>query len=85
MPYHGVCDVRPSVPRGYEGYYCGGLTAAHRLHRGPRDFERLCETEDPDLARNATLWALRPDHAGCDKNGSTMATEVPGTMTVEDC
>ena len=54
--------------------------------RGPRDFERLCETEDLDLVYTATPWEWHvPVCTSAMKNGKHAATEVPAAMTLEDC
>jgi predicted dehydrogenase len=54
--------------------------------RGPRDFERLCETEDLDLVFNATPWEWHvPVCVAAMKNGKHAATEVPAAMTLDDC
>ncbi len=54
--------------------------------RGPRDFERLCETEDLDLVYNATPWEWHvPIMLAAMKNGKHTATEVPAAMTLDDC
>jgi hypothetical protein len=54
--------------------------------RGPRDFERLCETEDVDLVFNATPWEWHvPVCTAAMKNGKHAATEVPAAMTIDDC
>jgi len=54
--------------------------------RGPRDFERLCETEELDLVFTATPWEWHvPVCTSAMKNGKHAATEVPAAMTVEDC
>src|SRR5947207_8634232 len=52
-----VCDVRPERT----DWATKAITAARHAPptaytRGPRDFERLCETEDLDLVYNATPW-----------------------------
>ena len=54
--------------------------------RGPRDFERLCESADVDLVFNATPWEWHvPVCVAAMKNGKHTATEVPAAMTVDDC
>ena len=54
--------------------------------RGPRDFERLCETEDVDLVYNATPWEWHvPMCVAAMKNGKHAATEVPAAITLDDC
>src|SRR5262245_34136254 len=54
--------------------------------RGPRDFERLAETEDLDLIYTATPWEWHvPVMLAAMRNGKHAATEVPAAMTVDDC
>ena len=54
--------------------------------RGPRDFERLCETADVDLVFNSTPWEWHvPVCVAAMKNGKHAATEVPAAMTLDDC
>ncbi|OGD24979.1 MAG: hypothetical protein A2Y56_05210, partial [Candidatus Aminicenantes bacterium RBG_13_63_10] len=54
--------------------------------RGPRDFERLCETEDLDLVFNATPWEWHvPISVAAMRNGKHAATEVPAAVTLEEC
>ena len=54
--------------------------------RGPRDFERLCETQDVDLVFNSTPWEWHvPVCTSAMKNGKHAATEVPAAMTLDDC
>jgi hypothetical protein len=54
--------------------------------RGPRDFERLCETEQLNLVFNATPWEWHaPIMLSAMKNGKHTATEVPAVMTIDDC
>ena len=67
-----VVDAGQKEPAGYT--------------RGPRDFERLCETEDLDLVFNATPWEWHvPVCVAAMKNGKHAATEVPAAMTLDDC
>ncbi|HYJ47157.1 MAG TPA: Gfo/Idh/MocA family oxidoreductase, partial [Pyrinomonadaceae bacterium] len=54
--------------------------------KGPRDFERMCETEELDLVYNATPWEWHvPIMLSAMKNGKHTATEVPAAMTLDDC
>jgi hypothetical protein len=54
--------------------------------RGPRDFERLCETEDLDLVLTATPWEWHvPVCLAAMTHGKHAATEVPAAYTLEDC
>ena len=63
-----------------------GQPAPAVYNRGPRDFERLCETEDLDLVYNATPWEWHvPIMLAAMKNGKHTATEVPAAMTLDDC
>jgi predicted dehydrogenase len=67
-----VVDAGQPEPRGYS--------------RGPRDFERLCETETLDLVYTATPWEWHvPVCVAAMKNGKHAATEVPAAMTIDDC
>ena len=57
---HRLGDARRSPTAGHP--------APTVYTRGPRDFERLCETEELDLVYNATPWEWHvPDHAGRDE------------------
>jgi len=82
-----VCDVRSERTE----WATKTITAARHpaptaYTRGPRDFERLCETEDVDLVYNATPWEWHvPIMLAAMKNGKHTATEVPAAMTIDDC
>src|SRR3954467_10632349 len=82
-----VCDIRSERT----DWAVGAITAAGHpaptvYNRGPRDFERLCETEDLDLVYNATPWEWHvPIMLAAMKNGKHTATEVPAAMSVDDC
>jgi hypothetical protein len=66
-----VTEAGQPEPRGYS--------------RGPRDFERLCETEDLDLVYTATPWEWHvPVCVAAMKNGKHAATEVPAAMSIDD-
>jgi len=82
-----VCDVRPERTEwATRQITAAGHPAPTAYTRGPRDFERLCETEDLDLVYNATPWEFHvPIMLAAMKNGKHTATEVPAAMTVEDC
>jgi predicted dehydrogenase len=63
-----------------------GHPAPAVYNKGPRDFERLCETEELDLVYTATPWEWHvPVMLAAMKNGKHAATEVPAAMSVEDC
>jgi hypothetical protein len=54
--------------------------------RGPRDFERLCQSADVDLVFNATPWEWHvPVCVAAMKQGKHAATEVPAAMTLDEC
>jgi hypothetical protein len=82
-----VCDIRPErTDWATKAITEKGDPAPAVYNRGPRDFERLCETEDLDLVYNATPWEWHvPIMLAAMKNGKHAATEVPAAMTVEDC
>jgi Glycosyl hydrolase 109, C-terminal domain/Oxidoreductase family, NAD-binding Rossmann fold len=82
-----VCDIRPErTDWATKAITEKGDPAPVVYNKGPRDFERLCETEDLDLVYNATPWEWHvPIMLGAMKNGKHTATEVPAAMTIEDC
>src|SRR3954452_25149296 len=82
-----VCDVRPERTEwAAKAIADAGHPAPAAYTRGPRDFERLCETEQLDLVYNATPWEFHvPIMLAAMKNGKHTATEVPAAMTVDDC
>jgi hypothetical protein len=82
-----VCDIRPErTDWAVKAITEAGQPAPAVYNRGPRDFERLCETEDLDLVFNATPWEWHvPIMLSAMKHGKHTATEVPAAMTVEDC
>jgi hypothetical protein len=82
-----VCDVRAErTDWASKAITDAGHPAPTAYTRGPRDFERLCETEQLDLVYNATPWEFHvPIMLSAMKNGKHTATEVPAAMSVEDC
>ena len=67
-----VTDAGQPEPAGYS--------------RGPRDFERLCDTEDLDLVFTSTPWEWHvPVCTAAMKNGKHAATEVPAATSIEGC
>jgi len=82
-----VCDVREErTAWAVKTITAAGQPAPAVYNRGPRDFERMCETEDLDLVYNATPWEFHvPIMLSAMKNGKHTATEVPAAMTVDDC
>jgi predicted dehydrogenase len=82
-----VCDVRAERTEwATKEITAAGHPAPAVYAKGPRDFERLCETEALDLVFNATPWEFHvPIMLAAMKNGKHTATEVPAAMTVDDC
>jgi predicted dehydrogenase len=82
-----VCDVRSERTEwATKAITDAGQPAPTVYNRGPRDFERLCETEDLDLVFTATPWEWHvPVMLSAMKNGKHAATEVPAAMTLDDC
>jgi hypothetical protein len=82
-----VCDVRSErTDWATKAITEKGHPAPAVFNKGPRDFERLCETADVDLVYNATPWEFHvPIMLAAMKNGKHTATEVPAAMTIDDC
>jgi predicted dehydrogenase len=82
-----VCDVRSErTDWALKQIVDAGHPEPKVYNKGPRDFERLCETEDLDLVFTATPWEWHvPVMLAAMKNGKHAATEVPAAMTVEEC
>ena len=82
-----VCDIREArTTWATQQITAAGHPAPTVYTRGPRDFERLCETEDLDLVFTATPWEWHvPVMLAAMKAGKHAATEVPAAMTLDDC
>ena len=82
-----VCDVRPErTDWATKAITDAGFARPAVYNKGPRDFERLCETEQLDLVYTATPWEWHvPVLLAAMKNGKHAATEVPAAMTLDDC
>jgi hypothetical protein len=82
-----VCDIADDRVKLAQKLTVGaGHKEPTAYSRGPRDFERLCETEDLDLVFTATPWEWHvPVCTAAMKNGKHAATEVPAAMTLDDC
>ncbi len=82
-----LCDIIPKkVERAQEWVVEAGQSKPVAYTKGPRDFERMCETEDLDLVFNATPWKWHvPICVSAMKNGKHAATEVPAALTIEEC
>jgi predicted dehydrogenase len=82
-----VCDIREVRTKwATDQIVKAGHPPPTSYTRGPRDFERLCETEELDLVFTATPWEWHvPVMLSAMKHGKHAATEVPAAMTLEDC
>ena len=82
-----LCDIVPEkVERARKWVVDAGQPEPVAYSRGPRDFVRMCETEELDLVFNATPWKWHvPISVAAMKNGKHAATEVPAAVTVEEC
>ena len=82
-----VCDIRAErTDWATSQITTAGHPAPAVYNRGPRDFQRLCETEDLDLVFNATPWEWHgPIMLSAMRNGKHTATEVPAVMTIDEC
>ena len=87
MRITAVCDIAEERVKLMQQWVVeAGQKEPTAYARGPRDFERLCETEELDLVFNATPWEWHvPVCVAAMKNGKHAATEVPAAMTLEDC
>jgi predicted dehydrogenase len=82
-----VCDIREERTKwATDQIVKAGHPPPTSYTRSPRDFERLCETEELDLVFTATPWEWHvPVMLAAMKSGKHAATEVPAAMTLEDC
>jgi hypothetical protein len=82
-----VCDIRSERTDWASKAITGaGFAAPAVYNKGPRDFERLCDSESLDLVYTATPWEWHvPVMLAAMKNGKHAATEVPAAMTLDDC
>ena len=82
-----VCDVREErTTWASKAIVAAGHPQPAIYGKGPRDFERLCETEELDLVFTATPWEWHvPVMLAAMKAGKHAATEVPAAMTIDDC
>ena len=82
-----VCDIRVDrTDWASRAIVDAGYPPPAVYSRGPRDFERLAETEDLDLIYTATPWEWHvPVMLAAMRNGKHAATEVPAAMTIDEC
>jgi len=82
-----ICDIVPEKVETMQTL----VTAAGRprpagYSRGPEDFRRMCDEEDLDLVFTATPWEWHaPVCLAAMRTGKHAATEVPMTVTLDDC
>jgi hypothetical protein len=82
-----ICDIRlPHAERSQKWVVEAGQPKPTLYTNGPRDFERMCETEELDLVMTATPWEWHvPVCLSAMKNGKHAVTEVPAAMSLDDC
>jgi hypothetical protein len=82
-----ICDIVPEkVARAQKWVVEAGQPEPKGYSKGPRDFERMCETEELDLVMTATPWEWHvPVCLSAMKSGKHAATEVPAAMSLDDC
>ena len=82
-----ICDIAPERAAQVQKWVVDAKQKEPALYtRGPRDFERLCDSDDVDLVFNATPWEWHvPVCVAAMTHGKHAATEVPAAMTIEDC
>lgn len=82
-----VCDIVPEkVARVQDQVAKSGQPRPAGYSNGPRDFVRLCESEDLDLVYNAAPWEWHvPICVAAMRNGKHAATEVPASYTLDGC
>jgi hypothetical protein len=82
-----VCDIREErTTWARQAIVAAGHPEPTAYTRGPRGFERLCETEDLDLVFTSTPWEWHvPVMLAAMKNSKHTATEVPAAMFLDGC
>ncbi len=82
-----ICDIVPERAAQVQKWVIDARQKEPAVYtRGPRDFERLCESNDVDLVFNATPWEWHvPVSVAAMTHGKHAAIEVPAAMTLEDC
>ena len=81
-----ICDIAPEkVAAAQKQVTDAGRALPAAYDRGPRDFLRLCESDDVDLVFTATPWNLHaPVCLAAMENGKHAATEVPMAPTIDE-
>ena len=82
-----ICDIVPEkVARAQKWVVAAGQPEPAGYSKGPRDFERMCATEELDLVMTATPWEWHvPVCLSAMKTGKHAVTEVPAAMSLDDC
>src|SRR3972149_4817134 len=82
-----VCDIiEDRVARAQKMVEDAGQKKPDGYSRGPRDFERLCESDDLDLVFHATPWDWHvPVSLAAMEAGEHSATEVPAATNIAGC
>lgn len=82
-----ICDIVPEkVAAMQEATVKAGQPKPAGYSNGEYDFKRMCEEEDLDLVYTATPWEWHaPVCVAAMENGKHAATEVPATVTLEEC
>ncbi len=82
-----VCDIVPEkVKNAQDLAVKAGHPKPKGYSKGEYDFKRMCQKEDLDLVYTATPWEWHaPVCVAAMENGKHAATEVPATVTLEEC
>jgi len=82
-----ICDIVPQrVEEMQQLLKEAGMPPAKAYTNGELDFVRMCEQEDLDLVFTATPWQWHvPVCVAAMKNGKHAATEVPATVSLDEC
>jgi predicted dehydrogenase len=81
-----ICDIAPDkVAAAQKLVTDAGRPLPAAYSGGPRDYVRLCESDDVDLVFTATPWRLHaPVCVTAMENGKHAATEVPMAPTIDE-
>lgn len=81
-----ICDIVPGkVAAAQKLVTDAGRPLPTAYDRGPRDYLRLCESDDVDLVFTATPWLLHaPVCIAAMEHGKHAATEVPMAVTIDE-
>ena len=82
-----ICDIVPEkVARAQKWVVAAGQPEPMGYSKGPRDFERMCATEELDLVMTATPWEWHVSVClSAMTHGKHAVTEVPAAMSLDDC